>query len=102
MATKEQSRKAAAQTGLYLLVILAIVVVANMLSSGAYKRIDTTKNERYTLSDGSGRLVQSLKRPIQVDAYVNTELPKLDVFVRDLTDLLKKYERPATASSSSR
>jgi ABC-type uncharacterized transport system involved in gliding motility auxiliary subunit len=92
MATKEHRRKAAAQTGLYLVIILAIIVVANVLSAGAYKRIDTTKNERYTLSKGSGSLVQSLKGPIQVDAYVNTKLPKLKVFVQELTDLLKSYE----------
>jgi ABC-type uncharacterized transport system involved in gliding motility auxiliary subunit len=92
MATAEQKRKAATQTGIYLLVIAAIVVVANLLASKAYKRFDVTKNERYTLSQGSGRLVRSLKSPIQVDAYVKTGLPHLDAFVRDLRDLLKQYE----------
>ena len=93
MATQDQKRKAATQTGLYLAVIIAIAVVANMLSFKAYSRIDTTRNERYTLSKGSGRLLGSLKTPIQVDAYVKTGLPQLDAFVRDLTDLLKEYER---------
>jgi ABC-type uncharacterized transport system involved in gliding motility auxiliary subunit len=64
-----------------------------MLSFKAYSRIDTTRNERYTLSKGSGRLLGSLKTPIQVDAYVKTGLPQLDTFVHDLTDLLKEYER---------
>ncbi len=93
MATQDQKRKAATQTGLYLIVIVAIAVVANMLSFKAYTRIDTTRNERYTLSKGSGRLLGSLKTPLQVDAYVKTGLPQLDAFVRDLTDLLKEYER---------
>lgn len=93
MATQDQKRKAATQTGLYLIVIVAIAVVANMLSFKAYSRIDTTRNERYTLSKGSGRLLSSLKTPIQIDAYVKTGLPQLDAFVRDLTDLLKEYER---------
>jgi ABC-type uncharacterized transport system involved in gliding motility auxiliary subunit len=93
VATQDQKRKAATQTGLYLAVIIAIAVVANMLSFKAYSRIDTTRNERYTLSKGSGRLLGSLKTPIQVDAYVKTGLPQLDAFVRDLTDLLKEYER---------
>ena len=93
MATQDQKRKAATQTGLYLAVIIAIAVVANMLSFKAYSRIDTTRNERYTLSKGSGRLLGSLKTPIQVDAYIKTGLPQLDAFVRDLTDLLKEYER---------
>lgn len=93
MATQQEKRKAAAQSGLYLAVVLAIVVVANLLSAGAYKRIDTTATERYTLSQGSGRLVRSLKEPVQLDVYVKTGLAQLDAFVRDLTDLLKEYER---------
>lgn len=93
MATQEHRRKAAAQTGLYILVIVAIAVVANLLGAKAYKRWDTTKSERYTLSTGSGRLIRGLNSPVQVDAYVKTGLPQLDAFVRDLTDLLKEYER---------
>ncbi len=93
MATQEHRRKAAAQTGLYILVIAAIAVVANVLGAKAYHRWDATKNERYTLSAGSGRLIRSLNSPVQVDAYVKTGLPQLDAFVKDLTDLLKEYER---------
>lgn len=93
MATQEHRRKAAAQTGLYIVVIAAIAVVANVLGAKAYHRWDATKNERYTLSAGSGRLIRSLTSPVQVDAYVKTGLPQLDAFVRDLTDLLKEYER---------
>lgn len=92
MALTDKKRKAAAQTGLYLVVIAGIVVVANFLSAGVYKRIDVTENERYTLSEGSGRLIRSLKSPIQIDAYVTTGTAQLDAFVRDLTDLLKEYE----------
>lgn len=93
MATEEKKRKAAAQTGLYLAVVAAIVVVANILSAGAYGRIDMTKTEQHTLSEGSARLVRSLNEPIQIDAYVTTGLAQLDAFVRDLTDLLEEYER---------
>jgi len=93
MASQEHRRKAAAQTGLYLVVIAAIAVVANLLGAKAYKRWDTTQAERYTLSAGSGRLIRGLNSPVQVDAYVKTGLPQLDAFVKDLTDLLKEYER---------
>jgi ABC-type uncharacterized transport system involved in gliding motility auxiliary subunit len=93
MATESQKRKAAAQTGAYLVIITAIVVVANLLSAGVYKRIDTTKNDRFTLSEGSGRLIRTLKEPVQVDVYVKTGLAQLDAFVRDLKHLLHEYER---------
>lgn len=92
MATESQKRTAAAQTGLYLIVVTAIVVVANLLSAGAYVRKDMTKNDRFTLSQGSGRLVRSLKEPVQVDVYVKTGLAQLDAFVRDLKHLLDEYE----------
>src|SRR5690606_39356620 len=93
MASEEKKRKVAAQTGLYLVVIVGIAVLANMLSAGAYSRADLTRNDRYTLSKGSARLVSELKEPVRVDAYVKTGLAHLDAFVRDLTDLLKEYER---------
>ncbi|NRA35935.1 MAG: GldG family protein [Polyangiaceae bacterium] len=93
MANEQDRRKAAAQTGAYLFVIAAIAVMANMFSAGAYSRTDWTKNERYTLSKGSGRLINTLKTPVQVDAYITRGLAQLDAFNRDLTDLLKEYER---------
>ena len=72
---------------------VAIAVVANVLSAGWYKRVDVTKTERYTLSQGSARLVAGMASPMQVDAYVTRGLAQLDAFTRDLTDLLKEYER---------
>lgn len=93
MATEERRRNVAAQTGLYLVLFSALVVVANLLSAGTYTRFDMTKNERYTLSQGSGNLINSLQGPLTVEAYVNTKLPKLEVFVQELTDLLREYER---------
>jgi ABC-type uncharacterized transport system involved in gliding motility auxiliary subunit len=92
MATEEHKRRVAAQTGLYVLVIAAIAVVANLLAAKVYVRKDMTRAERYTLSQGSGHLLSTLKNPIQVDAYVKTGMPQLDAFVGDLTDLLQEYQ----------
>jgi len=90
----ERKFKAATQTGVYLLLVAAILVVANIISYSAYKRLDMTKNERFTLSKGSARLVQEgLKQDLQVDLYVTRGLPKHEIFIQDLTDLLDEYER---------
>src|SRR5258708_15581475 len=95
----ERGTKAAAETSVYLAIFAAILVVVNVIAYvGIHKRIDVTKNERFTLSQGSGRLVKSLKSPLHVDAYVTKGLPKLDAFVRDLTDLLKLYQRGGGAN----
>lgn len=90
----ERRTRAATESGVLLLVIAAILVAVNALSAiGGYKRIDTTKAEKYTLSRGSANLVKSLKKDkIKVDAYVTKGLPKLDAFVRDLRDLLQEYQ----------
>jgi len=91
-ATQQKKRRIATQTGLYLAVLVAIAVLVNWLAASSTVRWDTTKNERYTLSQGSARLVRSLREPIKVDAYVTTGgIARLDSFVRDLTDLLKEY-----------
>jgi hypothetical protein len=89
----ERRAKAATESGALLLVMAAILVAVNALSAlGGYKRIDVTKNERFTLSKGSGSLLKSMKQNMQVDAYVTKGLPKLDAFVRDLRDLLQDYK----------
>src|SRR5579859_1083201 len=89
----EKRKKTAIESGALILVVAAILVAVNALSAlGGYRRIDTTKNERFTLSKGSGNLLRSMKQPLTVDAYVTKGLPKLDAFVRDLRDLLQEYK----------
>lgn len=93
MSNENNRKTVAAQTGLYLIVITAIAVVVNVLCIGANKRSDWTRYDRYTLSQGSGRLVSGLKEPILFDVYVTRGLAKLEVFVDDLVSLLQEYER---------
>jgi ABC-type uncharacterized transport system involved in gliding motility auxiliary subunit len=88
----ERKKKAATESGALVLVVLAILIAVNALSYFMYWRKDTTNAERYTLSAGSGRLLQSMKGDMKVEAYVTKGLPKLDVFVRDLRDLLQQYK----------
>lgn len=90
----EKKSRAAAETGIYLLIVAAILVVANIISYRAYKRFDVTRNERFTLSKGSARLVHDgLDKDLAVTVYVTRGLPKFEVFIQDLTDLMNEYER---------
>jgi ABC-type uncharacterized transport system involved in gliding motility auxiliary subunit len=88
----ERKKKAATESGALVLVIALILVGVNALSYFMYYRKDTTNAQRYTLSAGSGRLLQSMKGDMKVEAYVTKGLPKLDAFVRDLRDLLQQYK----------
>ncbi|MFO0661614.1 MAG: Gldg family protein [Polyangiaceae bacterium] len=89
----EKKTRAVTESGIYLTVVAAILIVANVLSFGVFRRVDVTRNERFTLSKGSGHLVSSLKKELRVKAYVTVGLAKLDAFVRDLDELMKEYER---------
>lgn len=89
----ERKAKAATESGVLLLIVAGILVAINALGAlGQYKRFDTTKAERFTLSKGSGKLLTSMKGTMHVDAYVTKGLPKLDAFVRDMRDLLQEYK----------
>lgn len=90
----DRKQRAATQTGFYLLIVAAILVVANLISMKAFKRFDLTETERFTLSGGSGRLVrEGLKQPMTIEVYATRGLAKNEAFIQDLTDLLKEYER---------
>ncbi len=90
----ERKTRAATFSGVLLAVVAGIAVVANVLSYGVTKRFDVTQTERFTLSNGSARLVrEGLKQDLQIDLYVTRGLPKYEAFIRDLTDLLDEYER---------
>jgi ABC-type uncharacterized transport system len=90
----ERKTKARAQTGIYLAIVAIILVFANVISYSAYKRVDMTKNERFSLSKGSARLVrEGLDKELTADVYVTRGLPKHEAFIQDLTDLMNEYER---------
>ncbi|MFO0679048.1 MAG: GldG family protein [Polyangiaceae bacterium] len=86
--------KAATESGALLAIVAAILVAVNIVTAlgGHSLRKDVTKSERFTLSQGSGRLLRQMKQKMQVDAYVTKGLPKLDQFSRDLRDLLQEYK----------
>lgn len=90
----ERKTKARAETGIYLFIIAAILVIANVISFRLFKRFDITKNERFTLSKGSAHLVrEGLNKDLDVTLYVTRGLPKQEAFIQDLTDLMSEYER---------
>lgn len=89
----DRKARAATESGVLLLIIAGVLVALNALGAlGQYKRFDTTKAERFTLSKGSGKLLAGMKGSMHVDAYVTKGLPKLDAFTRDLRDLLQEYK----------
>src|SRR5664279_2922553 len=89
----ERKAKASAQTGIYLVIAAACLILVNLYVRNSNKRIDMTDTQRYTLSKGSERLVtKTLTQDLTIDVYATRGLAKNDTFIQDLTDLLKEYE----------
>jgi ABC-type uncharacterized transport system involved in gliding motility auxiliary subunit len=59
---KARQTKYAAYATVYILVVLAIVVVANILADRYNKSYDGTANKRYSLSEQTAKIVKGLKQ----------------------------------------
>ncbi len=80
-------------SGAILAALAVVLILINVLAFAKNSRLDMTKNERFTLSKGSGRLVrEGLKENLAVTLYVTRGLPKTDIFIEDLESLFKEYE----------
>jgi ABC-type uncharacterized transport system involved in gliding motility auxiliary subunit len=66
---KARQTKYGAYAALYILVVLAIVVVANMLPDRFNKSYDTTSNKRYSLSDQTKKIVAGLKQNANITYF---------------------------------
>ena len=82
---KARQTKYAAYAVTYILVIIAIVVVANVLADRYNKSYDATANKRYSLSDQTAKIVKGLKQPATI-TYFNQSTR-----FRDGRDLLDQY-----------
>ncbi|MBN8858470.1 MAG: gliding motility-associated ABC transporter substrate-binding protein GldG [Sphingobacteriales bacterium] len=76
---------------IYVVVLLALV---NMFASQWHSRIDLTAEKRYTLSDATHRLLQSLDEPVTITVLMDGDLPagfkKLQGSTRDMLQEFKE------------
>jgi ABC-type uncharacterized transport system involved in gliding motility auxiliary subunit len=66
---KARQTKYGAYAAIYILVVLAIVVVANVLADRFNKSYDTTSNKRYSLSDQTKKIVTGLKQNANITYF---------------------------------
>lgn len=69
---KARQTKFAAYATLYILVVLAIVVVANALANRYDKSFDATSNKRYSLSPQTAKIVNGLKQDAVITYFDQT------------------------------
>ena len=53
----------------YILIVMAILVVANVLADRHNKSYDSTSNKRYSLSEQTAKIVKGLKQPATITYY---------------------------------
>ena len=82
---KARQTKYAAYAVTYVLVIIAIVVVANILADRYNKSYDATANKRYSLSEQTAKIVKGLKQNATI-TYFNQSTR-----FREGRDLLDQY-----------
>jgi ABC-type uncharacterized transport system involved in gliding motility auxiliary subunit len=82
---KARQTKYGAYAAAYILVVIAIVVVANVLANRYNKSYDATSNKRYSLSDQTKKIVTGLKQDATI-TYFNQSTR-----FQDGKDLLDEY-----------
>jgi ABC-type uncharacterized transport system involved in gliding motility auxiliary subunit len=82
---KARQTKYAAYATVYIIVILAVVGVANMLADRYNKSYDSTANKRYSLSDQTAKIVKGLKQPATITYFDQTSR------IQQGKDLLDRY-----------
>ncbi|WP_333693758.1 gliding motility-associated ABC transporter substrate-binding protein GldG [Flavobacterium sp.] len=76
-------------------IILTILVLLNVLGSFFYKRFDLTHDKRYTLSQSTIELIQSIDEPVFIDIFLDGNFPpefkRLQNETRQLVEEFKAY-----------
>ncbi|HEX4543080.1 MAG TPA: GldG family protein [Candidatus Acidoferrum sp.] len=66
---KARQTKYVAYVTLYIVVVLAVITVANVLGNRYNKTYDSTANKRYSLSEQTAKIVKGLKEPATIYYY---------------------------------
>src|ERR1700734_161741 len=82
---KARQTKYATYASTYILIVIAVFIVANILADRYNKSYDATSNKRYSLSDQTVKIVKGLKQDATI-TYFNQSTR-----FRDGKDLLSEY-----------
>jgi ABC-type uncharacterized transport system involved in gliding motility auxiliary subunit len=82
---KARQTKYAAYATIYILVVIAAVVIANVLANRYNKSFDATSNKRYSLSDQTAKIIKGLKQNATITYFQQSTR------FRDGKDLLDQY-----------
>jgi ABC-type uncharacterized transport system involved in gliding motility auxiliary subunit len=70
---KARQTKYGAFAALYIIVVLAVIGIANYLADHHNKSVDVTSNKQFTLSDETKKVAGNLKRPVNIYYFEKNE-----------------------------
>jgi ABC-type uncharacterized transport system involved in gliding motility auxiliary subunit len=92
MSSKTQKR-AASESLVFLLIVAGILILLNVLAASfRTPRIDLTRNQLFSLAEGSERIAANLTDRVEITAYFTENLPPpFNATERQVRDLLSEY-----------
>jgi ABC-2 type transport system permease protein len=101
--SKQSHTRAASASAAFLVIMGGILVLLNVLGVFVHVRADATEKELFSLSNGSKRLVSSLKDRMEILAYFSEDLPPPhNATERYVRDLLVEYKEASKGKISLR
>ncbi|MDX2468968.1 MAG: GldG family protein [SAR324 cluster bacterium] len=92
----KQNTKNLQSTALNIFLVLVLVVAVNIIASAIFFRIDVTEEGLYTLSDGSKKVVESVKKPVTLKFYFSKDAAQVPLsfkaYGKQVKELLQEYE----------
>src|SRR5579864_7137146 len=82
---KARQTKYAAYAATYILIVIAVIVVANVLADRYNKSYDGTANKRYSLSEQTAKIVKGLKQDATITYFDQS------THFQQAKDLLEQY-----------
>ncbi|MFY0673781.1 MAG: GldG family protein [Bacteroidia bacterium] len=79
--------------GTKAILVVAILVLINVVANMLYFRADLTKDQRYTLSNGTKQVVENLEDVVTIKAYMSENLnAEFDNHRREIVNILEEYK----------
>lgn len=88
----ERKVRARSESAAFVGIVIAALVLLNLLSLKAFGRVDLTKRQLFTLSDGTKRIVRGLQDQLTITVYFTpNQPPPANDDERTLRDQLDEY-----------
>lgn len=92
MAKKTGKGVAITSTVIGTLLVAAILILINIISSGTFFRLDLTEGKEFTTSDATREMLREMDDLVTITVYMSEELPtQLSSLRRQISDMLDEY-----------